>query len=240
MNYNAKGIGCFNMENNLDAIKNLVSASWRSSWAFAIRRVLFQWITSIVLMFIGLWTIQALFSFSIARIFDLIPDSLRFLIYNNIHTISNVCICGIAFVVILQVRSKNKYYKELFYLTELPFNMNKSLEEKLQNCKLGIIYCEGYKETLLFEKGIIQSCSPIPIVTALLGYVIEKVGLTNFDWHVYVVICIFIILIYVFLCLRNIRKFKENQWKINRLQEAKMDIETMKKKFDKQYITTKP
>lgn len=213
------------MKNSLDSIKNFILTCWYSSWAFAIRRVLSQWITSVILILVGIWTVQSLFSFSITSIFDTLPESVRFLINKNISTISKACICGITFVVIFQVLSNNKHYKELFYITELPFNGNKSFEELLKRCELGILYCEGRKETLLLEKDMIKSCSPIPIVAALLGYIVEMVGLANFDWQIYVVFCIFIILIYVFLCIRCIRKFKDNQWKIGIWQKTKKAIE---------------
>lgn len=213
------------MKNSLDSIEKFIQDCWYSSWAFAIRRVLSQWITSVMLIFVGIWTIQSLFSLSITDIFNILPESVRFLISRNIYAILKICIYGIAFVVILQVLSKNKHYKEIFYITELPFDGNKSFEEKLKRCELGIIYCEGRKETLLLEKDLIKSCSPIPIVTALLGYIVERVGLTNFNWQIYVVLCVFIILIYVFFCIRYIRRFKDNQWKINIWQKTKIAIE---------------
>lgn len=223
-----------------DGIKNFIHKCWYSDWSFAIRRVLSQWITGIVLTLIGIWTVQSLFSFSITRISDFLPEAVRFLINNNIHTIVRVFICFIVFVVVFQVIYRHKHYEEMSYITELQYSNSKSFRERLQRCELGTIYCEGRKETLLIEKDFIKSCSPIPIVTAILGYVIEKVGLANFNWRAFVIICICMILIYVFLCIRNIQKFKDNQWKINRWREAKINIEIKQEAFSECSTTAKP
>lgn len=217
------------MKNNLEIMKNFVLNCWYSSWMIAIRWVVSQWITGIVLILVGIWIVQSLFSFSITRIFDFFPESVRLFINQNIHGILTAGIYGIAFAIVIQVLSKHKHYEELSNVIELQFDSDKSFDERLKICEFEIILYEGRKEILLHEKDIINSCSPIPIVTALLGYAVEKIGLTSFNWQIYIIICIFIILTYVFLCLRNIRKFKDNQQKIHRWQNAKVNIELQRK-----------
>lgn len=210
-------------------IKNkFIDNCWYSSWGIAIRIVLTEWITGVALILIGIWIAHSLFSFSVLQIIDFLPEQINLFIAKNINVISKVCILVILISFAIQTKSKQKLTNQSRHISDLKYNKDKSFESRIKFCELNIFCCEKYKETLLFERELIKSCSPIPIVATLLGYVIEKVGLINFNWHIYVIICIFLILFYIFLCIRILRKFRDIQFKINKWQETKTIIEIAK------------
>lgn len=206
-----------------ERINNFIESVWYSYWRFAIWNVLSQWISGVILIVIGIWTVQALYSISFAAIIDLVPDVIYSSICNNVRSV----ICLIIVIMSLQVYVKHKWYKVLHVIIEVQNGERRTHEEKLRKCDLGIGYCESRKEVLSVEKDFIKSFTPLPIVTAILGYVLEKIGIQDLNWQFYVIICVGMIVLYVFLCVRNIRKFRENQMVIDKWREAKCRIINM-------------
>ena len=209
-----------------ERIANYIHLVWYSYWRFAIWNVLSQWITGVILAAIGIWAVQALFTVSFATIIDLMPDAIFSTIRNNVRVVN----CLIVVIMFLQVYVKHKWYKVMHVINEVPYDGKRTHEEKLRKCDLGIDYCESRKEVLSVEKDFIKSFSPLPIVTAILGYFLEKVGIQNFNWQFYVIICVGMIVIYIFLCVRNIRRYKENQMVIDKWREAKCRIINMQER----------
>lgn len=205
------------MKKHAERIADFIQSIWYSYWRFAICNVLSQWITGIILAMIGAWVVQTLFSISISSIIDLVPDVILSFVCNN----GKVLIGVIIIIMLVQVYVKHRRYKVMHVISEVPYDKRWTHEERLRKCDLGIDYCESRKEVLSVEKDFIKSFSPIPLVTAILGFVLEKIGVKNFNWQVFVIICIGMIVIYAFLCINNVRKFRENQLITDKWREAR-------------------
>lgn len=206
-------------------IINFAQSVGSSYWHFAFWNVLSQWAIGIVLGAIGAWMLQTIFSISLCSIIALVPDAIYSFFCSKVQVI-----CGIVIIIIsVQVYVKHKWYKIWHLMSEVPYSENLTHVEKLNKCDLGINSCESYKEVLSVEKDFIKSFSPLPIVTAILGYVLEMLGIKNFNWQVFVIICIGMIMMYVFLCINNVRKFRDNKLLADKWREVKLRIMAMEK-----------
>lgn len=215
-------------ENLKDAVKSLLATCWYSSWLCAFRRVLFQWIELFLLAIVGVIILQSLLSSSLITLLCPLVSIFCSFFKCDFDMLKTIFVLLISMCILLQVYYKHKRYKFLFDITDMQHDHSYPIEDRLNICELEIIRCEQRKEALLLERDLIKSCSPIPVVTAILGYVIEKVGLKELNWPAFVALCICLILIYIFVCIRNIQKFKGIQWKIYKLRDAKLSMEQQK------------
>lgn len=208
------------MKTHANKIIDYIQAAWSSYLAIATRNVLSQWLINIIIAAGCIWTFKTLFPMSFSYIIDLMPEIICHFIcnYPKLATIT------IIIIMLIQIYMKYKHYKCMDVILEIPYDSQKTYSEKLRKCDMGINRCESRKEILSVERDFIKSFSPIPIVTAILGYILEKAGITNFNWHIFVLICLGMIMMYLFLCINNIRKCRYNQFINIWWHEAKYQV----------------
>lgn len=217
-------------ENPKGTVKNILMECWYSSWRFAIWKVISQWVTIILIAFIGISIVQPLFKLP-SSLYDILVNNICRLVKCDPHTLTTA-FSYIAFIVfVLQIYFRHKQYNSIFYFSELQYDRDISILDRSQICAEEILRCDLEKETILLEKELIKSCSPIPIVTALLGYIINLVGFPEFNWPLFVIICISVIMMYIIFCVRNIQKYKDNQWKKLTLEKTKLNLERRQAKI---------
>ena len=110
------------------------------------------------------------------------------------------------------------------------FNKVQRPQEKLIRCELEISFYEGRKEILEVKRQFIQTLSPIPIATAILGYILEKAKIAHINWTALIMVCVVMIAIYMFSYNRNIAKLQRTLLIIHRWNEVKCRISTVRDK----------
>ena len=218
------------MSSVLKKAKDLVLRFWGSALRFSISQVLSRWLILFALFFVGSVILEAIANISYSDIWL----SLLSRIQNEIlvqtgkmiqlHMLRKALTALFLLVICLQINRKRKQNKTRFFIIEFPYKKEIDTGEKLEICNLRLSSLTDYKEIISAERDFIISCSPIPVVTAILGYMIQKTDTASFNWNYYIALCVAIVVIYLFFCWRNIKKRRELHWIMRQWEEAKSEI----------------